>query len=258
MKKSFPVDIMTTNTQKLHDSEWVYSSTISLRLLSPLSEYIHDLPSLPLPAELCIAACGYAFNPVLFPCWLALVYASSIFFVCERRQLLSSNEYLSKNDGARYHHRIMALNNAVLYVVSVLTTLLVTEICKAIFATTRPSKPQSSSQYYNRRKYEHLITSLKSKHSFPSGDTAQAMNLCMILCRYVIPSSCDSSSSTAAVGMPLINSIMNVFLFGMFLPGVAFARVYYRCHWIEDCLGGMLLSLILHSTLIPIIESRMF
>ena len=252
---------MTTNTQKLHYSEFVYSSTISLRLLTPLSEYIHDLPSLSLFAELCIAACGYAFNPVLFPCWPVLVYASSIFFVCERRQLLSSNEYISKNDGLRYYHGHMALNNAVLYVASVLITLLVTEICKAIFATTRPSKPQSSSsssQYHNRRKYEHLITSLKSKHSFPSGDTAQAMNLCIILCRYVIPSSCDSSSSTAGVSMSLINSIMKVFLFGIFLPGVAFARVYYRCHWIEDCLGGMLLSLILHSTLIPIIESRMF
>ena len=180
--------------------------------------------------------------------------------MCERRQLLSSNEYISKNDGLRYYHGHMALNNAVLYVASVLITLLVTEICKAIFATTRPSKPQSSSssQYHNRRKYEHLITSLKSKHSFPSGDTAQAMNLCMILSRYVIPSSCDSSSSTAGVSMSLINSIMKVFLFGIFLPGVAFARVYYRCHWIEDCLGGMLLSLLLHSTLIPIIESRMF
>jgi len=43
--------------------------------------------------------------------------------VCERRQLLSSNEYLSKNDGLRYHHRIMALNNAALYVMLAKTHL---------------------------------------------------------------------------------------------------------------------------------------
>lgn len=245
----------TTTTPELHYSEWVYSSTISLRLLTPLSKYIHDLPSLSLPAELCIATCGYAFNPVLFPCWPVLVYATSIFVVCERRQLLSSNDYLIKNDGVWYH-QTMALNNAALYVASALLTLLITEICKAIFATTRPSKPQQTKQH-QRRKYEHLITSLKSKHSFPSGDTAQAMNLCMILCRYVIPPSYGGSSTTG-VSMPLINSIRIAFLFGMFLPGVAFARVYYRCHWIEDCLGGMLLSLILHMTLIPVIASRIF
>jgi hypothetical protein len=62
------------------------------------------------------------------------------------------------------------------------------------------------------------------------------MNLCMILWTYVSPP-------------PIVDAV----LFGMFLPGVAFARVYYRCHWIEDCLGGMLLSWVLHRTIIPFI-----
>ena len=94
-----------------------------------------------------------------------------------------------------------------------------------------------------RRRYGKLVASLKSKHSFPSGDCAQAMNLCMFLWRYV-PG--DHLMTVMGNDIPL-----DMLLFGIFLPGVAFARVFYRCHWIEDCIGGVLLSWTLHWILMP-------
>ena len=118
---------------------------------------------------------------------------------------------------------VSSLNNGFRCVVRCVSiiTLLVTEIFVRQYCHDTTEQATIFDICHNRQKYEHLITLLKSKHSFPSGDTAQAMNLCMILCRYVIPSSCDSSSSTAGVSivsMPLINRF--VFLFRMFLPGV--------------------------------------
>ena len=222
-----PPHCMKSPTNRPHESEWVYSTTLSRHLLTPLSEYVHDLPSPPRPAiELCIAACGYAFNPVMFPCWPILVYASS-----------------SSSHACREGERRAASNYAALYLASALLTLAFTEIAKASFATTRPPPPgdredgvDADRRREGRRRYGGLVGSLKSKHSFPSGDCAQAMNLCMILWRYVSPP-----------------PIVDAGLFGIFLPGVAFARVYYRCHWIEDCLGGMLLSWVLHRTIIPFI-----
>ena len=127
-----------------------------------------------------------------------------------------------------------ALINTALYIVSVLITLAFTEMGKASFATTRPEIPPGgyNNSHLWRRRYGKLIASLKSKHSFPSGDCAQAMNLCMFLLRYV------PSGTIIQHGIAI-----NMFLFGIFLPGVAFARVFYRCHWMEDCLGGILLSI---------------
>merc|ERR1739845_173751 len=87
--------------------------------------------------------------------------------------------------------------------------------------------------------------SLKSTHAFPSGDCAQAMNLCLFLWRY-IP---DNLRTMTGNGIPL-----NTILFGIFLPGVCFARVFYLCHWIEDCIGGILLSWTLHELLFRLVS----
>ena len=136
-----------------------------------------------------------------------------------------------------------AVINTLVYISTVLVTLAFTEISKASFATTRPSIPYSQGQWI--RRYGKLIASLKSKHSFPSGDCAQAMNVCMFLYRYV------------PLGRMHGNALpISIFLFGAYLPGVAFARVFYRCHWIEDCIGGILLAWILNLTFIPTIANK--
>ena len=48
--------------------------------------------------------------------------------------------------------------------------------------------------------------------------------------------------------------VIRCLAFGVFYPGVAFARIFYHCHWIEDCLGGAVLAGILHVTLIPLVS----
>jgi hypothetical protein len=84
------------------------------------------------------------------------------------------------------------------------------------------------------------------------------MNLCMMLWMYVPPPTLndDADGDGGMDGGGMLQFWRNVVLFGMLLPGVAFARVYYRCHWIEDCLGGMLLSCVIHRTIIPVIATR--
>jgi hypothetical protein len=211
--------------------------------------------------EMLVAAFGYAFNPVIFPFWPSVVCA------CGRRRR-----------GER------AADECVLYVTSALITLAFAEIGKASFATTRPLQESDGRNdddcdgddadrgrdVRRRRRYGALVGSLKSKHSFPSGDCAQAMNLCMILCRYVPDVVVPSSPTIASTATVVLDDEYgrgdawwwwsslgrDAFLFGIFLPGVAFARVYYRCHWIEDCLGGILMSWALHNTVIPIVAGE--
>lgn len=142
--------------------------------------------------------------------------------------------------------------NTALYLASVLITLAFTELGKASLATTRPRVPKDGYDPQQRpwkRRFGKLVASLKSKHSFPSGDSAQAMNLCMFLRGYV-------PLDIGAVSLSYRKNLIDLSLFGIFLPGVAFARVFYRCHWIEDCMGGILLAAILHCTLIPAIASK--
>ena len=226
-----------------HESEWIYSTILS-KQLTPLNEYIHELPSVSHPTELFIASCGYAFNPVMFPLWPILIYALSYRGLSNTVVMSSSHEPPKWQTEllSSFKLEYAALVNTALYLSSVLITLIFTEIGKASFATSRPVIPTDggyNSQQWTRR-YGKLVASLKSKHSFPSGDSAQAMNLCMFLFRYV------------PLGRVHGNALpITLMLFGTFLPGVAFARVFYRCHWIEDCIGGIALSYILHQILIP-------
>lgn len=242
------------NMDPHHESEWIYSTTISKKL-SPLNEFIHELPSVSHPVEIFLASCGYAFNPVMFPGWIILIYALTYNGLSSNNNNnnaleAASDRWSSELASLKPEHG--AIVNTALYLASVLITLAFTEMGKASFASTRPSLPQEG--YNNihattqwKRRYGKLVGSLKSKHSFPSGDSAQAMNLCMFLWRYVPVEEVMTNMGVASIPI-------NALLFGIFVPGVAFARVFYRCHWIEDCIGGIFLSLVLHFALIPTIS----
>ena len=91
----------------------------------------------------------------------------------------------------------------------------------------------------------------------------------MIVCKYLtIPDGATAFSSFfdgVTNSMKIWNNdttiisfrfMINVLLFGVFLPSVAFARIYFRCHWIEDCIGGMALSWVLHSAIIPKVANQ--
>lgn len=243
-----------------HGSEWVYSTSITRRLqLSELNHYIHTIPSVPHPIEFFVFICGYAFNPVMFPFWLGLVHKISYW------SLLSNTQHATNKHGDIWRELLAtvtteqgALINTAFYCASVLVILAFTELGKASFTTTRPPPPESNdatrSAYENKdntanckwnRRYGSLVSSLKSKHSFPSGDCAQAMNLCIFLWRYV-----------PTTDIPI--SRRDLFMFGLFLPGVVFARIFYLCHYVEDCLGGVVLTSLLHWVCIPSVGTYMF
>jgi membrane-associated phospholipid phosphatase len=199
----------TTNHQKemeIHESEWVYSTALS-RMLHDANRYIHGIESLAQPVEFGVFLFGYAFNPVVIPVWAGLVFC-----------------YASSS----------AVFTTLFYLSTVLVTLLATETCKALFSASRPERILGDTYRASRlRRYGTRVSSLKSKHSFPSGDCAQAANLCFFLTN------------------PEDWWVMTWAAFGVFLPGVCFARVFYHCHWIEDCIGGIALSALLHWFVMP-------
>jgi membrane-associated phospholipid phosphatase len=215
---------MTTTTHQKeimekHESEWVYSTTLS-RPLHDANRYIHGIESLPHPLEFAVFFCGYAFNPVMIPVWASIVY----WLTRTRRSLFAT----------------------VFYLCTVLVTLLATETCKALFSATRPEQILGDEFRASRlRRYRTQVSSLKSKHSFPSGDCAQATNLCFFLYHYLTPSLLNDNGRIWVIWAA----------FGMFLPGVCFARVFYHCHWIEDCIGGIVLSSLLHWLILPNVEA---
>ncbi|KAL7473967.1 hypothetical protein ACHAXS_014258 [Conticribra weissflogii] len=262
------------NEPNQHESEWIYSTKFTAVFhLSSVNDYIHSLPSVPHPVELIIFICGYSFNPVMIPAWLGLIYRLSNSAIVQFNLSHMSSPsppdgrgaYSTKETGWIYSLSLMppekgAIANTAFYFVTVMMTLIFTELGKSSFATTRPVHPiknfdgeknttrasaHTPSEEWTRR-YGKLVSSLKSKHSFPSGDSAQAMNLSIFLWRYVSISNLFLKSVFVA-GVPM----SGILLFGVFVPGVAFARVFYKCHWIEDCIGGILLSSIMHWFLIP-------
>jgi membrane-associated phospholipid phosphatase len=185
----------------------------------------------------------------MFPIWLGMIH-----FLSQRSlQNGVTADKLSNAFQVKWRSHLQSksvgdasLINTVFYFASVLVTLAFTELGKASFATTRPASPVKAINDQNAkstkwiRRYGPLVQSLKSKHSFPSGDSAQAMNLCMFLFRYV----------------PVQSSIRDMVLLGLFVPGVAFARVFYWCHWIEDTMGGVALAFLLHGLLVPLIGEK--
>ena len=254
-----------------HESEWIYSTIISRQLkLSSLNDHIHQISHVPLVLELFIFSCGYAFNPIMVPFWLALVN----LLTCTPTDGLSDALFSRTLADRQWETFLLTINsnkirghvNMSFYLSTVLVTLLFTELGKASFATTRPKIPtnvystktttiidESNSNHsikWNRR-FGSLVASLKSKHSFPSGDCAQCMNLCLFFLRYVP----TITSTTALVTIQRHTiAIRDIALILLFLPGVAFARVFYLCHWIEDCIGGIALSFMIHWLIIPVLK----
>ncbi|KAL7447141.1 hypothetical protein ACHAXM_010578 [Skeletonema potamos] len=258
---------ITTRSIAQHESEWIYSTFLTRQLnLSSLNDYIHQLPMVPLVVELYIFLCGYAFNPTMVPVWLGLVHVFTLVGLSAnavpRFSGTMTNEqwgkFLLTIDSNKRGHVNMAF-----YLATVLVTLLLTELGKASFATTRPRIPNAGySTIFNaddnnaikwKRRFGSLVASLKSKHSFPSGDSAQAMNLCLFFLRY-IPTT--STSATITVGSHIM-PVRDIALFSLFLPGVVFARVFYLCHWLEDCIGGVSLSLLIHWLIIPTVKESL-
>jgi hypothetical protein len=145
----------TRRNRVQHESEWVYSTALS-RTLHDANRYIHGIESLAHPVEFAVFLCGYAFNPVMVPVWAGLVFC-----------------YASSS----------AVFATLFYLSTVLVTLLATETCMALISATRPERILGDAYRVSRlRRYGTLVSSLKSKHSFPSGDCAQAANLCFVLC----------------------------------------------------------------------------
>ena len=226
----------------IHKAEIIYSTPLSSLLgLHDINQYIHSIPSLPPGVEFGVFLFGYAFNPVSIPLWMmlaALVGAAPASIVTE-----------SSSTNPQQPHLLFA---PAFYLSTVLVTLVATEGCKASFRATRPEAILSQAFRSSKlRRYGTLVASLKSKHSFPSGDSAQAANAVLFLYGYVIPSwTIYSSGPTSST--PIL--AMQVLAFGVFYPGVAFARIFYHCHWIEDCLGGALLAGVLHTTVMPVVS----
>ena len=254
---------ITTRSIAQHESEWIYSTILTRQLnLSSLNDYIHQIPHVPLMVELYIFMCGYAFNPTMVPIWLGLVNVLTCTGLSGNAAAKFSGTTINKQWGKLL--LTIDLNkrghmNMAFYFATVLVTLLFTELGKASFATTRPKIPTSgyatimgaddkNDSIKWKRRFGSLVASLKSKHSFPSGDSSQAMNLCLFFLRYV-----PTTSTVMTLGSYAI-PVRDIVLFSLFLPGVVFARVFYLCHWIEDCLGGVSLSLLIHWLIIPILR----
>lgn len=218
----------------LHQAELVYSTPLSTALgLHTANRLIHSIPSLPYPVESVVFLFGYAFNPVSIAPWMAMT------------TMTGAGPFSSKLQSQPSHILFAPL----FFLVTVLVTLIGTEFCKFCFRATRPEAALPAEFRSSKlRRFGTLVSSLKSKHSFPSGDSAQAQNAVLFWYFYVAPLWQDRLDGTRMI-------LLHVFAFGVFYPGVAFARVFYHCHWIEDTLAGALLALLLHRSVIPIVSA---
>ena len=211
----------TAETNKCNTREWVYCTFVSRWLqLGALNQVVHQIQILPHPIEFVVFLCGYAMNPVIVPLWIGLFHYT---------------------ESAASLHMLLPI---LFCLVTVLVTLLAIEICKRSFHTTRPENKSGDPNSGLTRRYGKLVCSLKSKHSFPSGDSAAAANLCLFLTYYA---PVLTTASPGVVWFALL----------CFLPGVWFARCFYLCHWVEDCLGGTVLAAVLHWTILPQLHAAM-
>ena len=229
-KDTAPTAAIAYDPTGMHKSELVYSTPFSLLLgLDKFNKKIHSISSLPHPVEFVVFLFGYAFNPVSIPFWMI---ASSIAGVVLPDGKPATSFFAP-----------------IFYLSTVLATLIGTEICKASFRATRPEALLSTEFRVSKlRRYGKLVASLKSKHSFPSGDSAQAANAVLFWFMYVSP---------LYQQLPIV-TIIHMFAFGAFYPGVAFARIFYHCHWIEDCLGGAVLAATLHYAVMPVVHNLLW
>ena len=214
----------------IHQSEAVYNSPLSSLLgLAETNKVIHSIPSIPHYVEIVVFLFGYAFNPVSIPFWIVAVSLTGVV-VPGGNGMTSGRIYYPPT----------------FYLATVLVTVLGTELCKASFRATRPETVLSPEFRSSKmRRYGAWVASLKSKHSFPSGDSAQAANAVLFWYFFVSPLWKEEQ--------PKLTTLLHMVAFLIFFPGVAFARIFYHCHWIEDCLGGAVLAGLLHRTIMPIV-----
>lgn len=217
----------------VHQAELVYSTPLSSVLgLHSANKFIHSIPSLPYPLEVIVFLFGYAFNPVSIVPWMAVTAMTGA---------LPSSPELQEKPTTIFFAPLFFLS-------TVLVTLIGTEACKFSFRATRPEAVLSPEFRQSKlRRFGALVASLKSKHSFPSGDSAQAQNSVLFWYFYVAPLWQQKLDDTTMI-------LLHIFAFGVFYPGVAFARVFYHCHWIEDTLAGAVLSVILHRSIMPMVS----
>jgi len=93
-------------------------------------------------------------------------------------------------------------------------TVFITQISKKIIKRLRPDANTLGIKMLDLR-------SPLTNFAFPSGDTAQAAAYCY--CLYLIK-----------------NNIWYL----LFIPNCAWARIYFGCHYIGDCLAGALIGII--------------
>eukprot|EP00984_Skeletonema_dohrnii_P001730 scaffold577_cov101-Skeletonema_dohrnii-CCMP3373.AAC.2 len=239
---------ITTRSIAQHESEWIYSTFLTKQLnLSSLNDYIHQIPHVPLVVELYIFVCGYAFNPTMVPLWLGLVNVLTRTGLSDNTVAKFSGTTINEQwgkllltiDSSKRGHM-----NMTFYLATVLVTLIFTELGKASFATTRPKIPttgyatilnadnaddDNNNPIKWKRRFGSLVASLKSKHSFPSGDSSQATNLCLFFLRYVPTTS--TSATMIHLGSHAI-PMRDVALFSLFLPGVVVARQFGWRYWV--------------------------
>ena len=156
------------------------------------SNAIHKLDLVP-PLDQFVTLCGYIFNrpPLFFP------YAIMLCF---------GVPYLEK----QYTSPIFYLSH---YVQCLLTVLVITTLSKKVIKRPRPVAPNMIKRSFDLRGFEF-------NNSMPSGDTAQAALLYLMLCKI----------STVAI-------LYSSMLF-LLVPLVALGRVYHHCHWIGDTIVG--------------------
>ena len=106
----------------------------------------------------------------------------------------------------------------------VVVCLIFTLALKKLFGRPRPETKKDVERLYNLRGAEN-------NHSMPSGDSLQAANFSVIFHCY-----------------------FGIKLFFLFIPFVMFARIYYFCHFIGDTIIGVLMGLMISSSLYKIIS----
>jgi membrane-associated phospholipid phosphatase len=224
---------LSYDVEGIHQAELVYSTPLSSGFgLHSANKFIHSIQSLPYPLELLVFLFGYAFNPVSIVPWMAVLTMTGAIPSSPKLQSKATSLYFAP----------------LFYLATVLVTLIATEGCKFSFRATRPEGILSLEFRQSKlRRFGTLVASLKSKHSFPSGDSAQGQNLVLFWYYYICPQLKDQLDERSIL-------LLHLFAFGVFYPGVAFARVFYHCHWIEDTLAGGLLAFILHQLVIPTVS----
>mmetsp|Transcript_10032 Transcript_10032/g.11418 ORF Transcript_10032/g.11418 Transcript_10032/m.11418 type:complete len:181 (-) Transcript_10032:123-665(-) len=154
--------------------------------------------------ELPLIFAGMLFAPFIVPFVVSTIYLISILYFRSEEELTDGGKLFNKSFGY-----------TMIYLLWVLISLIITISLKKYLYRERPN-PGKTARLMELRWNEH-------NGAFPSGDTLQ---------------------SALYVGFVLLNfppqaeDSYRQYLLLLLVPLVAFARVYYHCHWIGDTLAG--------------------